>query len=71
MQNTNIKFRARPCSTAPSGAAAQLALQLWQLAEHLPVQLAAEALAAAVVLRQQEVSRLTQLSLMRDMHITA
>jgi hypothetical protein len=54
-QGLGIDYRALPCDPALSGTAVGLALQLWQLAWHLPIQLAAEALTAAIVLRQQEV----------------
>lgn len=46
---------AGPPLPATAASAAEAALQLWQQAEALPGILAAEALAAATVLRQQEV----------------
>ena len=55
VQNMPTVFDGRRCSPNPPGAA-ELALELWRLVEHLPAQLAAEALAAAIVLRQQEVA---------------
>jgi hypothetical protein len=57
LQNVRADFKPRSLSPALSGTAVGLALELWQLVvEHLPVQLAAEALAAAILLCQQEVA---------------
>ena len=48
------EFKAQPCKWVPQGSAVEQALELWQLAEHLPVQLAAEALTATILLQRRE-----------------
>jgi hypothetical protein len=70
-QMMRVDFKAQPSGAVPQGSAVEQALLLWQLVEHLPVQLAAEALTAAILLRRQEVVLIAQAPPMQDTRLIA